>query len=56
MTIKFFPTNFVATKEVEQHKQIKAELLPRILHYANEYKDSRDHKWDNLTRSNMVTT
>jgi hypothetical protein len=56
VTIKFFPTNFVASKKVEQHEEIKAELLPRILHYAEEYKDSRQHKWDNLTRSNMVTT
>lgn len=56
MSIKFFPTNFVAMREVDNHAEIKAELLPRMLYLADKWKDDPEHRWDKNTRSKMVTT
>ncbi len=56
MSIKFFPTNFVSYSMVEKHNEIKDELLPLILHYANQYKDSNRHTWDSITRSKVIST
>lgn len=56
MTIKFFPTNFVSYSKVEKHDEIKDEILPRILHYAQRHKDSFSHKWDEITKSKVITT
>ena len=56
MSIKFFPTNFVSYKKVENHAEIKAQILPRILHYAEQYKTKKEYLWDSDTKSNMITT
>jgi hypothetical protein len=56
MSIKFFPTNFVAYREVENHAEIKAQLLPRILHYAEKYKNNKEYTWCSDTQSTMITT
>lgn len=56
MSIKFFPTNFVSYKEVENHADIKAEILPRILHYAEQYKNKQEYLWDVQSNSKMITT
>jgi hypothetical protein len=56
MSIKFFPTNFVSYREVENHADIKAEILPRILHYAEQYKSKKEYLWDSDTKSGMITT
>ena len=56
MSIKFFPTNFVCYKEVENHAEIRAQILPRILHYAERYKTKKEYLWDSDTKSNMITT
>jgi hypothetical protein len=56
MSIKFFPTNFVSFRKVENHEEIKAQILPHILHYAERYKNNREYLWDSNTKSNMITT
>ena len=56
MSIKFFPTNFVSYKEVENHAEIRAQILPRILHYAERYKSKKEYMWDSSTKSSMITT
>jgi hypothetical protein len=54
--IQFFPTNFVASRKVENHEIIKAELMPLILHRAEAMKGKQEFKWDSVTHSGMVTT
>ena len=56
MSIKFFPTNFVSFREVENHAEIKAEILPLILHYAEKYKNKQEYLWDVQSNSKMITT
>jgi len=56
MSIKFFPTNFVSFREVENHEEIKAQILPLILHYAEQYKSNKEYLWDSKTQSKMITT
>ena len=56
MSIKFFPTNFVSYKEVENHQEIKDELLPLILHSTEKNRTKNEYMWDSDSSSGMITT
>ena len=53
---KFFPYDFVSYFPVVNHKQIKAEILPHILHSVEYNEGKNEYKWDIDSGSNMVTT
>jgi len=52
----FFNSPFVFSQKVENHTQIKSQLLPKIIEEYNHNKSKEDYFWSKTSETKMITS